>query len=98
MAVLGCPFVKESTIGINNNTRYFLKKSRDVSSGAGEYAIPANKRAQNTIPKSVMEFFFIIRGRFLNLPEASQQTNMIIEKNAVSADENKQVKQVRYKA
>jgi len=85
-------------IGINNNTRYFLKKSRAVSSGAGEYATPINKRAQKTIPKRAMEFSFIMRGIFLNVPEASQQINMTIENSAVKADENKQVKQVRYKA
>ncbi|MCK5349131.1 MAG: hypothetical protein KAJ25_07055, partial [Desulfobacula sp.] len=82
----------------NNNTRYFLKKSSETSSGAGEYTIPINKREQKTIPKIAMEFSFIMRGIFLNVPEASQQTSMRIEKIAVNAVENKQVKQVRYKA
>jgi hypothetical protein len=85
-------------MGIYNNTRYFLKKSRDTSSEAGEYRIPINRRAQKTIPKSAIKFSFMISGMFLNLPEASQQTTMRIEKIAVKADEKKQMKQVRYKA
>ncbi len=85
-------------MGINNNTRYFLKKSKDTPSGAGEYTIPINKRVQKAIPIRAMEFSFIMRGTFLNVPEESQQTSMTIEKIVVKADEKQQVKQVRYKA
>ena len=60
--------------------------------------IPTSKRVQKTIPMRVMEFSFRMRGIFLNVPEASQQTSMITEKIAVNADEKKQMKQVRYKA